>query len=174
MKGDAGAARARRKEMQNNTLNHEVAEGQLSGRFEPRASQGLIAVSKQGRVLLIRTGEIDWVDSRENYAQFHCGRTIHTVRATLATLEARLAPVGFVRLHRSALVNLAKVKELYPLFRGDFRVVLLDGTELVLKKTYREQLQRKLLFGCLGRCETAPEPHVDTGSVALSAHRRAT
>lgn len=169
------AARNSRETRQNYTMNYESAEGQTPRRVQPRdPSQGLVAVPKNGRLLLIRTDEIDWIDSAGNYAQFHCGSRMHTVRATLATLEARLAPVGFVRLHRSVLVNLIKVKELYPLFRGDFRVVLVDGTELTLKKTYRGQMQRRLLFGCLGSCENEPAPGVDHGRAELSSAQGAT
>lgn len=134
--------------MQMKTVTQDVAGEQIERRFV----QGRIAVAKHGRVLLLRPSDVDWIESLDNYVSLHCGRTTHVLRATLASLEARLEPAGFLRLHRSAIVNLDKVKELYPLFRGDFRVVLQDGTELTLKKTYRERLQSRLLAGCLGPC----------------------
>jgi two-component system LytT family response regulator len=69
------------------------------------------------------------------------------VRETMSELERRLNPALFIRVHRSAIVNLDRVKELQPWFRGDYRVVLNDGTELTLTKTHRERLESQLLLG---------------------------
>lgn len=112
---------------------------------------GLIAVPKNGRVFLLRAKDVDWIESYDNYVRLHCGQATHIIRATLTGVESRLECAGFLRLNRSGLVNLRAIKELYPLSRGDFRVVLLDGTELMLKKTYRDRLQSRILVGHLGR-----------------------
>ena len=69
------------------------------------------------------------------------------MRETIREMEARLDPARFVRVHRSAIVNIDRIKELQPWFRGDYRVILLDGTELTLTKNHREKLDSQLLLG---------------------------
>jgi two-component system LytT family response regulator len=70
----------------------------------------------------------------------HVGRDAHLLRETMNHLEARLDPDKFLRIHRSRLVNLDRIKELHPLFNGDYVVILHDGTELTLSRTYRDRL----------------------------------
>jgi DNA-binding LytR/AlgR family response regulator len=140
--------------VQISSVTKVAAERPAPRRESGEASDGLIAVSRNGRVILLHAIDIDWIESCDNYVSLHCGKATHIVRATLAAVESRLESAGFLRLHRSALVNLRAIRELYAFSHGDFRVVLLDGTELTLKKTYRERLQSRLLFGCLGRCAT--------------------
>jgi two-component system LytT family response regulator len=106
-----------------------------------------IAVRRNGRVVLVRLDEIDWIEACDNYVCLHCGRETHTLRATLTDLEVRLGQASFLRIHRSAIVNLDRIRELQPWFRGDYRVILRDGTELILKKSHREQFESRLLFG---------------------------
>jgi two-component system LytT family response regulator len=72
--------------------------------------------------------------------RIHAGRESHLVRETLQSLEDRLDPSKFLRIHRSTLVNLDRIQELQPLFHGDYVVKLLDGTELSLSRVYRERL----------------------------------
>jgi two-component system LytT family response regulator len=69
------------------------------------------------------------------------------VRATMTELELKLDPALFLRVHRSAIVNLDRIKELRPWFRGDFLIVLRDGTELTLTKNHRDNLESRLLLG---------------------------
>jgi two-component system LytT family response regulator len=81
----------------------------------------------------------------------HCGRDTHVVRETMSELEARLDPAKFLRVHRSAIVNLDQIRELQPWFRGDYRVILRNGTELTLTKNHREKLESRLLLGASAR-----------------------
>jgi two-component system, LytTR family, response regulator len=106
-----------------------------------------IAVRSNGRVIFLRLGEIEWVEAADNYVCLHCGRETHILRETMSDLEARLDPSRFIRVHRSAIVNLECIKELQPWFRGDYKVVLNDGTELTLTKNHREKLESRLLLG---------------------------
>jgi two-component system LytT family response regulator len=98
-----------------------------------------------GRLALVRTADIDWISADSNYACLHVGRESHLVRESLATLAVRLAPARFRRIHRSTIVNLDRVKELQPGFRGDYVVVLRDGTRLTLSRSHRRELPE--LFG---------------------------
>jgi two-component system, LytTR family, response regulator len=113
----------------------------------PRRSPQRVAVRQNGRVLFITLDEIDWIEAADNYVCIHCGVETHVLRETMSEVEARLAPTRFVRIHRSAIVNIDRIKELQPWFRGDFHVILRDGTKLTLTKNHREKLDSHLLFG---------------------------
>ncbi len=106
-----------------------------------------IAVRNNGRVVFVKLEEIDWIEASDNYVCLHCGRETHVLRETMSELESRLNPAHFLRVHRSAIVNLDRIKELQPWFRGDYRVILRDGTELTLTRNHREKLESRLLLG---------------------------
>lgn len=106
-----------------------------------------IAVRNNGRVIFLKLGDIDWIEAADNYVCLHAGRETHILRETMNDLEARLDPARFIRVHRSAIVNLDRIKELQPWFRGDYKVMLHDGTELTLTKNHREKLESRLLLG---------------------------
>jgi two-component system LytT family response regulator len=103
-----------------------------------------LVVRSGGRVSFLPVDELDWAQAADNYVELHAGREVHLLRETLTRLEDRLDPRRFVRVHRSTLVNVARVRELRPLLGGDHEVLLLDGTRLVLSRTYREALHRLL------------------------------
>ena len=109
-----------------------------------RRKQGRLMIRSAGRIIFLRVEEIDWISSADNYASIHVGRETHVLRSTMKALEDRLDPSSFVRIHRAAIVNLDRIRELKPLFHGDYAVLLHDGTELTLARTRYEEL-RKLL-----------------------------
>ncbi len=113
----------------------------------PRVSPDRIAVRNNGRVVFVKLTDIDWIEAADNYACLHCGSETHIVRETMNELETRLDPTQFLRIHRSSIVNLDRVRELQPWFRGDYRVILRDGTQLTLTKNHREKLESRLLLG---------------------------
>jgi two-component system LytT family response regulator len=100
-----------------------------------------LVVRSGGRVLFLRTAEIDWIESAGNYVRLHTGAEEYLYRETLSRLESTLDPARFARIHRSTIVNVECVKELHPLFRGDYAVVLRDGHQLTLAKAYRDRLK---------------------------------
>jgi two-component system LytT family response regulator len=100
-----------------------------------------IVVRAGGRVLFLRVEELDWIEAAGNYVRLHSGAEEYLYRETLSRMEAALDPSRFARIHRSAIVNVERIKELHPLFRGDYTVVLRDGRELTLSKSYRERLK---------------------------------
>jgi two-component system LytT family response regulator len=112
-----------------------------------RVAPDRIAVRNNGRVVFVKLADIDWIEAADNYVCLHCGRETHVVRETMNELESRLDPSQFLRVHRSSIVNLERVRELQPWFRGDYRVVLRDGTQLTLTKNHREKLESRLLLG---------------------------
>jgi two-component system, LytTR family, response regulator len=109
-----------------------------------KAGEERIAVKHDGRLVLLRVADIDWVEAADNYVALHVGTETRLVRETMANMEARLPQGLFVRISRSAMVNTARVKELEPLFHGDYSLVLRDGTRLTLTRTHRESALRAL------------------------------
>jgi len=105
-----------------------------------RARPDRLVVKAAGRVHFVTVADIRWIESEGNYARVHAGETSHVIRTTLAGLSGKLDPKQFLRIHRSTIVNVRYVKELRPWFRGDFVVVLRDGTELTLSRTYRKKV----------------------------------
>jgi two-component system, LytTR family, response regulator len=104
-----------------------------------------VTIKTAGRIYFLKTEEIDWVEAAGNYLRLHVGGKTHSLRETMNNLEARLDPERFWRIHRSTIVCVDRIKELQPLFHGDYVVVLRDGTELTLSRTYRRTLPG--LFG---------------------------
>ena len=83
-----------------------------------------------GRILFLRAEEIDWIAAADNYVELHAGRASHLVRTTLKSIEQKLEPARFVRVHRSAIVNVESVKQFIPSAHGDCELVLRDGTRV--------------------------------------------
>jgi len=104
-----------------------------------------LAVRDGPHLKVVRTDTIDWVEAADNYVILHCGSTTHILRETMNALESTLDPVSFVRIHRSTIVNLDRIKELQPWFRGDYRVILQDGTVLTMSRTFKDRVQSRLL-----------------------------
>jgi two-component system LytT family response regulator len=115
---------------------------------QPRAGNGAnaaidrIPVKVNGKVVVVRIADIDWIEADHDYVLLHVGEKSWILRETIATLEMRLALAGFVRIHRSALVNVDRVRELHPRSKGEFDVVLSDGKQLKLTRNYRSAVER--------------------------------
>ena len=101
-----------------------------------------LAVRAGGRITFVRSADIDWVAAEGNYARIHAGGATHLIRETMNALENRLDPERFVRIHRSTIVNSDRIKELEPLFQGDYLIILRDGTRLPSSRAYRDRLRR--------------------------------
>jgi two-component system, LytTR family, response regulator len=110
---------------------------------QPRYLDRLV-VKSGGKVTLLPVGEIEWIDAEGDYVRIHVGKTWHLLRETMKNLEDQLDSARFVRIHRSTIVNLEKVKELQPFFRGEYVVVLHNGTTLKLSRGYRDNLEARL------------------------------
>ena len=97
-----------------------------------------------GRVVFVRPEAIDWIEADGNYLRIHAGSDSYYVRETLSGLEAQLPTDRFLRISRSNIVNLDRVKELQPLFYGDYAVILQNGSRLNLSRHYRGRLEALL------------------------------
>ena len=103
-----------------------------------------LMIKAASRMMLLKVDEIDFIEADGNYAKLHVGRKTHLLREKMNDLEGRLDPAKFVRIHRSIIVNLERIKEMHPHFNGDYVVVLEDGRQLRLSRTRREQLEARL------------------------------
>ena len=103
-----------------------------------------LVVKSGGRLFFLRADEIDWIEAAGNYVRLHVGTDGHLLRETMNSIEARLNPELFFRIHRSHIVNIERIKELQPWFNGEYVVILRNGTRLTLSRGYREKLQEKL------------------------------
>jgi two-component system LytT family response regulator len=108
--------------------------------FRPKDYLTRIAVKARGRVLLLKTDEIEWIEACGNYVELHSRKQSYLLRKTLNALYGKLDPRQFVRVHRSTMVNLDRIQELQPWSHGDFIVVLKDGTQLRMSRRYRQNL----------------------------------
>lgn len=99
-----------------------------------------IAVKEAGRIFFLSVCEIDWIEARGNYVQLHTGRESHLLRETIAGMESKLDASEFLRIRRSTLVRVERIKELQPLFNGEYRIILQDGTRLASSRRYRKNL----------------------------------
>ena len=104
-----------------------------------------LLVRARGKVVAVRTLDIDWIEAADYYSTLHVGGATHLVRQTMAELETSLDGQRFVRVHRGAIVNIDRVREVHPMFRGDCTLVLADGTRVRLSRTRRAEFER--LFG---------------------------
>jgi two-component system LytT family response regulator len=109
-----------------------------------RAARDRLMIKSGGRIHVIRTADIDWCEAAGNYVGLHVGAQCHLVRDTMAHLEASLDRRQFVRVHRSAIVNVDRVREMQPSFGGEYVIVLRDGTRLTLSRGYRDTIQARL------------------------------
>jgi two-component system LytT family response regulator len=114
--------------------------------FKPdqQKKQDRLVVKSAGRVFFVRTEDIDWIEAAGNYVRLHMKEQSHLFRETMNQMEARLDPQRFFRIHRSRIVNTERIKELQPWFNGEYVVVLHNGAQLRLSRSYREKLEERL------------------------------
>ena len=103
-----------------------------------------ILIKSSGEIIFLKVRDVDWIEAEGDYMVFHTAGKSHMLRETMARLEARLDPRRFVRIHRSTIVNIDRVRKLTPSFAGEYAVILEDGTKLKLSRGYQERLQSLL------------------------------
>ena len=111
------------------------------GEEDARCFAERLVVRDGARIAFVPVAELDRVEADGDYVRLFCGARQHLIRRTMAQMEARLDPARFVRIHRSAIVAVDRIRELQPSFRGEYVVLLHDGTRLNLSRGYRQRLQ---------------------------------
>ena len=110
---------------------------QLKG---PKKQAERFVVKSGGRVFFLKNDEIDWIEAAGNYVRLHVGTETHLLRETMSAIQKKLDPALFIRIHRSTFVNIEKIKELQPWFHGEYVVIMRDGTQLTMSRSYRSNL----------------------------------
>ena len=105
-----------------------------------------VFIKSKGRISFLKTDEINWIEADDKYVHLHTKRGEPMIRQTLSAMEAQLNPTKFLRIHRSAIVNIERIKELHPTFSGEHEVLLDDGTTLTLSRHYKDKV-----FDSLGK-----------------------
>ena len=118
--------------------------GWLEDAQPSRRSARRFLVKTSGRVVFVRAEEIDWVEAAGNYVRLHVGAASHLIRETMEKIESRLDPDRFARVHRGAIVNVDRIRELEPMFRGEYAAVLRDGSRIPVSRGHRLRLEKKI------------------------------
>jgi two-component system, LytTR family, response regulator len=124
------------------------AVGEVLKDVKPAGAVERLLVKGDGRVLLIKVEDIDFVEAADNYVNLKVGKESHMMRETMSSLEGRLPADRFMRISRSAIVNVERIQELQPMFHGEYVVVLKNGAKLTLSRSYRDKLDK--LMGSAG------------------------
>jgi two-component system, LytTR family, response regulator len=119
----------------------------LLEKLAPSRSPGVgrLIVREVGRVVVIPTSDIDWIEGADYYARLHIGTKSHLIRESMSSLERRLDPARFLRLYRSAIVNLSRVRVVEAAERGDGVAVLSTGARIRVTASRRAELERRLV-----------------------------
>jgi two-component system, LytTR family, response regulator len=100
-----------------------------------------LSFKSRGRTIIVSTDEIEYIEAEGNYLKLRVGAESHLIRSPLHKFEEKLDPEKFARIHRSALINIDRVRELHPLFNGDQLVIMKNGKELTLSRKFRDRLK---------------------------------
>ena len=103
-----------------------------------------LLVKHDGRIRFVPVAELEWVEAADNYVRLYARGERHLLRETIRSLERRLDPARFVRVHRSAMVNLSRIRELQPTFNGEYAILLDTGAKLTLSRSYRDAVRARL------------------------------
>jgi two-component system, LytTR family, response regulator len=103
-----------------------------------------LVIKTNGHVFFLKSDEIDWIEAEGNYVRLHTAKESYLLRDTISALESQLDPRKFLRVHRSAIVNIDRVQEMQPWFHGEYRIILQGGAQLTLSRSYREKLHELL------------------------------
>lgn len=109
-----------------------------------RSFASRFVVRDGGKITFVRVSDVDWIDAAGNYVRLHAAGREYLVRDTMKAVETRLDPAVFVRVHRSAIVNIDRVSALEPYFHGEYVVIMRDGSKLTSSRSHSERLRTLL------------------------------
>jgi two-component system LytT family response regulator len=115
---------------------------------EEREYPKKLVIRSQNRIFLQTVSEIDYLTAAANYVHIHSAGQVSRIRSTINSIEQRLDPQKFGRIHRCIIVNFERVKECRPLQRGDYMITLSDGSQLKMSRRHREQLEKVSAVTC--------------------------
>jgi two-component system LytT family response regulator len=107
----------------------------------PRRHLKRLAVRAAGKTVFVDIEDVDWIEAAENYVQIHAGSAGHLIHVTMSALEKSLDPEVFVRIHRSVIVNVRRIRELQPLMHGEYVIQLENGARLQSGRMYSDRVK---------------------------------
>jgi two-component system LytT family response regulator len=123
---------------------HSETDDIESGKATHKGPVDRVAIKSSGRIYFLKTKEIDWVEGAGDYLTLHSGSQTHLIRETMGNFHARLDPQKFLRIHRSTIVNIERIKDIRPLYKGEYVITLTSGVSLKASRGYRHELQQLL------------------------------
>lgn len=136
-------AKAQMRQKNGSSPTQKVQEMLASTRAD-RAKVGRIMVRSGGRITFVRVDDVDWIEAQGDYICLHTQGKKHLIREKISDMEAQLSPNSFLRIHRSTMVNVTRIREMQPLFHGEYAVVLHDGTRLTMSRSFRDRVFERL------------------------------
>lgn len=133
-------AKARMRMRPGEEVNRQII-GLLETIVSPRPHVKRLAVRSGGKTVFVDVKDVDWIEAAENYVQLHCGKAGHLLHVPMNTLEKSLDPETFLRVHRSIIVNVSRIKEFEPGVHGEYVITLENGTRVRSGRTYNEKLK---------------------------------
>ena len=133
-------AKARMRMRPGEDVNRQII-GLLETIVSPRPHVKRLAVRSGGKTVFVDVKDVDWIEAAENYVQLHCGKAGHLLHVPMNTLEKSLDPELFLRVHRSIIVNVSRIKELQPGVHGEYVITLEIGTRVRSGRTFNEKLK---------------------------------
>ena len=113
---------------------------QMAGQPTSGTHLDRLMVKAGNRITFLNASEIDWIEAQGDYVSVHTAGKKHLLREKIGDLELQLPPGFFMRIHRSVIVNIDRIKEMQPLLYGECTVILDDGTRLTLSRSYRDKV----------------------------------
>jgi len=138
----AERARAELLKSSSHTLAYRMLDRLAETRQSTQSADRRLVIKTGGRVVFLDMEEIDWVEAAANYVKVNAGRESYLLREAIGRISEKLDPGRFVRIHRSTIVNIGKIKELQPCNSGEYIAILTNGKELSCSRTYRNHLQQ--------------------------------
>lgn len=120
------------------TLLEHLEESKTEGKRTKYLER--VVIKESGRLFFLTMNEIDWINAQGNYVQIHTKDSTHLLRETMNGIETKLDHHKFLRIRRSTIVRIERIKELHPLFNGEYVITLKNGTQLTSSRHYRQNL----------------------------------
>jgi two-component system LytT family response regulator len=129
------------RQKQNGGLNNQI--NSLLNAIQPKTKYlERLFIKSAEEILLVKVSEIDWIEPAGNYLKLFIGKDVHFLRETMSGIQAKLDPKTFLRVARSLIVNIERIKKLHPLFRGEYVIVLESGKQLTTSRSYHGRIQK--------------------------------